>query len=61
MLVENQPLEVDNLIICKSMAILEAPRRIWNTQCVKISVLANVKTFFKNVMTQYCTVPTDQR
>jgi len=39
-----------NLIINKSVAILEASKRIVNTQCVKISVLANIKKF-KNVMT----------
>jgi hypothetical protein len=36
------PLQVDNLITNKSKAILEASR-ILNTQCVKISLLPNVK------------------
>jgi hypothetical protein len=41
---------VDNLITNVSVAILKASKRILNTQCVKISVLANVKTF-KHFMT----------
>jgi hypothetical protein len=36
-------LQVDNLSTNKSMAIFEAPRRNMNTQCVKISLLSNVK------------------
>jgi len=39
------PLQVDNLITHKSVAILEASRRILNTQCVRTYVLANVKNF----------------
>jgi len=37
------PLKVNNLIINKCVAILEAFRRILNTQCVSIFVLMNVK------------------
>jgi hypothetical protein len=36
---------MNNLIKNKSVAILEASRRILNTKCVKISVLANMKKF----------------
>jgi hypothetical protein len=42
---QTNPLQVDNLITNKSVAISEASRRILNTKCVKISVLANVKNF----------------
>jgi len=45
-------LQVDNLITNKSVAILEASRRITNTDCVTTYVLANVKKN-KNIMTQY--------
>jgi len=38
-------LQVHNLIKNKSVEILEASRRIVNTQHVKIPVLANVKIF----------------
>jgi len=41
----NQLFKVDNLITNKSVTILEASRRIVNTQCVKISLLPNVKNF----------------
>jgi len=44
------PLQVDNLITNKVVAILEASRRTMNTQCTKISVLANVKKIFQNIM-----------
>jgi len=37
------PLQEDNLITNKSVAILEDSRIILNTQCVRVSVLANVK------------------
>jgi hypothetical protein len=39
------PLQVHNLIPSKYLAVLEASRRILNTQCVKISVPAKVKHF----------------
>jgi hypothetical protein len=39
------PSQVDNLITNKSVAILEAPGRIMNIQCDKISGLAYVKNF----------------
>jgi hypothetical protein len=39
------PLQVHNLVANKSVAILEASRRILNIQYVKISVLTNVKNF----------------
>jgi hypothetical protein len=45
-------LQVDNLITNKSVEISEASRIILNTQCVKISVLINVK-IFKNI-TKLC-------
>jgi len=38
-------LQVDNLIMNKSVAFLEASRRILNMQCLKISFLENVKNF----------------
>jgi hypothetical protein len=41
---ETNPLQVDNLIINKSVTILETSRRILN-KCVNISVLPNVKNF----------------
>jgi hypothetical protein len=41
-------LQVVNVIKNKSMAILEACRRIINIQPVRISVLLNVKTFWKH-------------
>jgi hypothetical protein len=41
-------LQINNLITNKPVALLEASRRILNTQCVKISVLANVKIFYKH-------------
>jgi len=41
---------VDNLITNKSVATLEASRRILDAKCANISVLANVKNF-KNTMT----------
>jgi hypothetical protein len=44
---QTKPLQVDDLITNKSLAILEASRRIMNTHCVKISVLANMKNFLK--------------
>jgi hypothetical protein len=42
---QTTPLQVNNLITNKSVGILEASRRILNTQCVKTSVLANTKNF----------------
>jgi hypothetical protein len=58
---QTNPLQMDNLITNKPVAISEASRRIMNTQCVKIPVLANLK-IFKNIMTlRYCMVPTGQR
>jgi len=42
------PLQVDNLITNKSVAILEDSTRILNKQCVGISVLANVKIFYEH-------------
>jgi hypothetical protein len=42
---QTNPLQVDNLITNKSMAILEASRSIVNTHCLKTYVLANVKMF----------------
>jgi hypothetical protein len=39
---------MNNLIANKSVAILDAPRRNLNTQCVKISLLPNVKSFQKH-------------
>jgi hypothetical protein len=42
---QTNTLQVDNLITNKCVAIFEASKRVLNTQCVKISVLANVKTF----------------
>jgi hypothetical protein len=44
---QTNPLQVDNLITNKSVAILEASRRILNTQCVNVYVLANVKNSLK--------------
>jgi hypothetical protein len=38
-------LQVDTFSTNKSVTILEASRRILNTQCDKISVFANVKNF----------------
>jgi hypothetical protein len=38
-----KPLQVDNLITYKFVAILQASRRVLITECVKISVLPNVK------------------
>jgi hypothetical protein len=42
---QTNTLQVDDLITNKCMEILEAPRRILNTQCDNISVLPNVKNF----------------
>jgi len=42
---ETNPLQVDNLITDKCALLYEASRRILNTHCLKISVLANVKHF----------------
>jgi hypothetical protein len=40
---QTNPSKVDNSIVNKSVAILEVSRRIMNTQCVRISLLPNVK------------------
>jgi len=42
---QTHPFKVDGLIINISMAISDASTRIPNTQCVHLSVLANVKNF----------------
>jgi len=42
---QTNPLQVENLITNKSVVNLEAPRRIFKTQCVKISILANMTNF----------------
>jgi len=42
---QTYPLQMDNLITNRSVAIYKASKRILNTQCVKISLLPNVKNF----------------
>jgi hypothetical protein len=47
------PLQVNNLITNKSVAILEASRRIMNTQCFKISVLLSVTSSWKHDIAEH--------
>jgi len=42
---QTNPLQVDNLITNKYVAILEASRRILNIECVEIFVCVNVNNF----------------
>jgi hypothetical protein len=42
---QTNPLQVDNLITNKYVAILEAFRRILNIECVEIFVCVNVNNF----------------
>jgi hypothetical protein len=42
---KTNPLQVQNAITVKSLAILEVSIRILSTQCIKISALAKVENF----------------
>jgi hypothetical protein len=44
-MLQTNTMQVDNLITNKCAEILQVSRRIMNTQCVQISVLANVEKF----------------
>jgi hypothetical protein len=45
---QTNPLQVDDLITNKSLAIFEASRRIMDTHSVKMPLHANIKHFYKH-------------